>query len=153
MKNKILLTVVLIFGLGLSSVFAQEWSPAQKEIWKNVNTYWGLMAKGDIAGFMEYFHPDYVGWDVSDPLPTSSEDTKKMMQVMYQGVKIPVFILKPLAIKTYGDVAFVHYNYTMVKESPDGKKNVEMGNWTDILLKQGSKWVMIGDHGGAMKKD
>ena len=34
MKNRIVLTIALIFGLGLSSVFAQEWSAAQKEIWK-----------------------------------------------------------------------------------------------------------------------
>lgn len=153
MKKKIILTVTLILGLGLSSVFAQEWSPAQKEIWKNVNTYWDLMAKGDINGFLGYFHPDYVGWDNGDPAPTTFDESKKWIIYSYQGVKIPVVTLKPLAIKIYGDVAFVHYDYAMAKEYPDGKKSVESGNWTDILLKQGNKWVMIGDHGGAIKKE
>jgi len=50
-------------------------------------------------------------------------------------------------------VAFVDYYYAMAKETPDGKKSSESGRWTDILLKQGSKWVMIGDHGGSDKKE
>lgn len=153
MKNKLILTVTLILGLGLSSVFSQEWSPAQKEIWKNVNNYWDLMAKGDINGFLSYFHPDYIGWDNGDATPTTFNETKKWIQYAYQGVKVPVYTLKPLAIKIYGDVAFVHYDYAMAKEYPDGKKSMENGNWTDILLKQGDKWVMIGDHGGMIKKD
>jgi hypothetical protein len=27
------------------------------------------------------------------------------------------------------------------------------GRWTDILMKQGDKWVMIGDHGGRTSKE
>ncbi len=50
-------------------------------------------------------------------------------------------------------VAFVDYYYAMAKESQDGKKSAESGRWTDILLKQGTKWVMIGDHGGSDKKE
>ena len=71
MKNRIILTIALIFGLGLSSVFAQEWSAAQKEVWKNVNDYWALIGKGDINGFYEYFHTDYTGWENGSALPSS----------------------------------------------------------------------------------
>jgi hypothetical protein len=35
----------------------------------------------------------------------------------------------------------------------DGKKEAENGRWTDILMKQGTKWVMIGDNGGSAKKE
>ena len=153
MKNKIVLTTALFFVLGLSSVFAQEWSAAQKEIWINVNAYWALMAKGDINGFLEYFHSDYIGWDKNSPLPSTKEQSKKWIIYSYQGVKIPVYEIDPVAIKIYGDVAFVDYYYAMAKETADGKKSAESGRWTDILLKQGNKWVMIGDHGGSDKKE
>jgi ketosteroid isomerase-like protein len=153
MKNKILLTIALVFGLGLSTVFAQDWSPAQKEVWKNVNDYWSLMAKGDISGFMEYFHPDYMGLDNGSMLPATKEESKKWITYGYQGLKVPVYQINPLSIKIYGDVAFVHYYYAMAKETQDGKKSSESGRWTDILLKQGNKWVMIGDHGGSDKKE
>ena len=153
MKNRMLLTFMLFFGLGFSSLFAQEWSAAQKEVWKNVNDYWALMAKGDVNGFMEYFHADYMGWDVNSPVPSTKEQSKKWITYAYQGVTVPVYEINPLAIKIYGDVAFVHYYYAMAKEAKDGKKSSESGRWTDILMKQGNKWVMIGDHGGSDKKE
>lgn len=30
---------------------------------------------------------------------------------------------------------------------------LESGRWTDILLKQGNKWVITGDHGGSDKPE
>ena len=153
MKNRLMLTIALFFGLGLTSLFAQEWSPAQKEVWKNVNTYWDIMAKGDVNGFLEYFHADYAGWENGEPLPSSKEETKKWMTFAYQGVKTLIYDIKPVAIKIHGDVAIVDYFYTTVKENKEGKKTPESGRWTDILMKQGTKWVLIGDHGGRDKKE
>ena len=153
MKNRLLLTSALFLGLGFTSVFAQDWSPAQKEVWKNVNTYWDIMSKGDINGFLEYFHADYAGWENGEPLPSSKDETKKWMTFAYQGSKVLIYEIKPVAIKIHGDVAIVDYFYTTVKENKEGKKNAESGRWTDILLKQGTKWVLIGDHGGRDKKE
>ena len=151
MKNKIAMLAVLFFGISLSTVMAQEWSAAQKEVWKNVNDYWGMLAKGDVNGFSEYVHADYVGWDAHSPLPNTKEESKKELAYYMQGTKMPLFNIKPLAIKIYGDVAFVHYYYSYVQEMQDGKKRPEKGRWTDIILKQGSKWVLIGDNGGSDK--
>jgi ketosteroid isomerase-like protein len=153
MRNRIILTIALLFGVGLSSVFSQEWSTAQKEVWKNVNDYWALLAKGDVSGFMEYFHSDYSGWETGTPLPSTKEESKKWLNYMSAGTKVPVYEIKPLAIKIYGDVAFVHYYFAMIKETSDGKKKSENGRWTDILMKQGNKWILIGDHGGNDKDD
>ena len=150
MKIKRLFLIVLFFsGLGFASLNAQDWSAAQKEVWKNVNDYWAMIAKGDLNGFFEYFHQDYAGWDNSSALPSNKEESKKMFTYFYSGIKIPLYEIKPLSIKVYGDFAFVHYMYVMFMETPDGKKKSEKGRWTDILMKQGNKWVMIGDHGGA----
>jgi len=153
MKVKSLfLTVLVVTVSGLSSLKAQEWSAAQQEVWKNVNDYWALMAKEDLNGFFEYFHTDYIGWDNGSTLPSTKEEMKKMYTFFYSGVKVPFYEIKPLAIKVYGDFAFADYNYFMFMETPDGKKKSEKGSWTDILMKQGTKWVIIGDHGGATEE-
>ena len=138
----------LFFMTGATVVNAQEWSAAQKEVWKNVNDYWGVMAKGDLNGFFEYFSPDYIGWDDGSLLPSTKEESKKVFTYFYTGVKIPLYEIKPLAIVIHGDFAFVDYVYFMITEA-DGKKKSEKGRWTDILAKSGNKWLMIGDHGGA----
>ena len=131
---------------------AQDWSPAQKEVWKTVSDYWAVYAKGDVAGFMEYFHPDYSGWENDMKVPGTKEDARKWLTFAAQGSKTLVYDIQPLSIKVWGDFAFVHYYYTVVKET-DGKKKGEEGRWTDILSKQGGKWLLIGDHGGSEKDD
>jgi len=156
MKNQLIkswsLILVFILAGGFGLVRAQEWNPAQKEVWKNVNDYWALMTKGDLNGFLDYFHQDYVGWDDNSPLPSTKEDVKKWMGYYFNGAKVPAYEIKPLAIKVYGDFAFVHYYYSMVIEK-EGKSETESGRWTDILMKQGTKWVLIGDNGGKTSKE
>jgi hypothetical protein len=52
-----------------------------------------------------------------------------------------------LAIKIHGNIAIVHYYFTDVSKHGEEEEMVQ-GRWTDILIKQGDKWIMIGDHGG-----
>ena len=47
----------------------------------------------------------------------------------------------------------VHIRGPQIMKGPDGKEKPSEGRWTDILMKQGDKWVLIGDHGGKTSKD
>ncbi len=38
--------------------------------------------------------------------------------------------------------------YLDVSKSGEAGEKMTQGRWTDLLKKQGDKWVMIGDHGG-----
>jgi ketosteroid isomerase-like protein len=142
----IMITVAL---MGVCRASAQEWSSAQKEVWKAESDLWSLMSKGDMNAFFDCFHADYVGWDYDAVLPSNKEESKKMLSYFTAGSKMPFYEIKPLSIKIYGDMAFAHYYYTMAIEKADGKKKVETGRWTDILMKQNGKWLLIGDHGGS----
>lgn len=104
----------------------------------------------NLMKFLEYFHKDYVGWDNDDPMPGTKEEAIKWLQFTSQYHKILIYELKPITIKVYGDFAFAHYYYYTMNEI-DYKRTPEMGRWTDILMKQGDKWVMIVDHGGEEK--
>ena len=46
-KNFAVAAIVCFTVLATTSLFAQEWSAAQKEVWKNVETYNDLWAKRD----------------------------------------------------------------------------------------------------------
>ena len=59
---KYIIIVLCLTSITSAQLFGQEWSAQQKEVWKNVQTYWDLDAKRDIEGFMSYFHSDYCGW-------------------------------------------------------------------------------------------
>ena len=110
-------TIFLISGIVFhNDVKAQEWSAAQKEAWKFETDCWAAFAKSDVAGFLEFFHPDYMGWDDNSPLPNTKTDTQKWFQVFASGNKILVYDIKPVGIRVFGDFAIVHYYYSLVNE-------------------------------------
>lgn len=102
---------------------------------------------------MSYFHDDYSGWFNLDALPSTKAETRKFVSQDFASNKVLVQEIKPVAIKVHGDFAIVHYYYTRIVQNKEGKENTRTGNWTDILMKQGDKWVLIGDHGGPMPGD
>ena len=129
-------------------LLAQEWSAAQKGVWKNVEAYWNVWAKRDLDGFLNYFHDDYSGWFNRASLPSDKGSSRKWISHSFQTVKISVYEINPVAIKIHGNVAIVHYYFSFIRKDAEGKESNRSGRWTDILMKQGDKWVLIGDHGG-----
>jgi hypothetical protein len=80
-------------------VFAQEWSAAQKEVWKNVQTYWDLATKGDLEGFISYFHKDFSGWINGAHLPHDQATRVKFIKFNMPRSKNLFSDIQPLAIK------------------------------------------------------
>jgi len=140
--------IIFMFLIQTPRFAAQEWSSAQNEVWKNVEAYWALFAKGDLDGFQSYIHKDYRGWSNSSNLPTTKKSHGKFLEYSMENSKILVYDITPVAIQIYGNFAFVHYYFKMIEKENEGKTTNSSGRWTDILLKQGDKWLLIGDHGG-----
>jgi ketosteroid isomerase-like protein len=108
--------------------------------------------KQQLDGFMGYFHENYRGWSYDNPLPADKATVKKFVSHEMATSKILVQNLQPVAIQIYGNVAFADYYYSRVIKDAEGKEKTVSGRWTDILTKQGDKWVLIGDHGGQTSK-
>jgi hypothetical protein len=117
---------------------AETWSPEQKEVWKNVETYWALDAAGD----------SQEGWNYNTAIPGSKQRATKFITHSHRVSKTLVYDLQPMTVRVYGETAFVHYFWTRVGKDAEGKEKRESGRWTDILRKQDGKWVMVADHGG-----
>ncbi|NIV72037.1 DUF4440 domain-containing protein [Candidatus Saccharibacteria bacterium] len=132
---------------------AQQWSADQKAVWTDVNEYWDLFAKGDADGMLSYFHDDYEGWSFSDPLPDNKANTEKGLKHFLKNNSIVMHTIKPVGINVQGNFAIVHYYYDMTIKNPEGKENNSGGRWTDVLIKEGDKWMLIGDAGGGNNDD
>jgi len=140
--------VALGLALATSGAVAQEWSAAQKDVWKSVEAYWDLAAKENLDGFMGYFHADYSGWSNQAALPGDKATTRKWVGHDFDANKTVLYEIKPVAIKIHGNVAIAHYYYATVEQDAKGEEKTIQGRWTDVLMKQGDRWVLIGDHGG-----
>lgn len=150
-RNLVRSAAVLLLCATLSPLLRanrESWSAEQKEVWKNVLTYWALAGANDTQGFLEYVHADYQGWGYDNPLPGSRERAIKFSTHYQKTTKTLVQDLQPVTVRVFGDIAYVHYFYTEITKDAEGKEKRQSGRWTDILKKQGGKWVMVADHGG-----
>lgn len=145
--------VVLCCAVIAPAALAQQWTPAQMEVWKNVEAYSAKSAAGDLEGFLSYVHDDYIGWDISEPMTTSKARLRKFLDYSFKNYKTELSDIQPVAINIFDDVAIVYYHFTYVSKSTDAKKEEVSGRWADVLMKQGEKWVLIGDHGGATSEE
>ncbi len=131
------------------SSFAQQWSDAQKDVWAGVEKYWQVSSSGDAAGFMNYFDDSYMGWSNQSRVPMSKANTGKWVMQDAKDNSVIVYSITPLTIWVKGDFAYVHYTYAELDENKETKKRTSVGGtWTDILMKENGKWILIGDHGG-----
>ncbi|MBX2991823.1 MAG: nuclear transport factor 2 family protein [Bacteroidetes bacterium] len=151
--TRILVTFAAFVLLASTGAHAQEWNAAQKEVWKNVEAYWALDAAGNLDGFMSYFHDNYIGWEISQPMPGNKATARKFIEHDYKTEKTILYNITPVSINVFGNVAIANYYYVRIAKNAEGKENTRSGRWADVLMKQGDKWVLIGDHGGRTSKD
>jgi len=147
-RNLLLCGMVLLLLANVSFLNAQTWSKDQQMVWNNVQAYWKFYGDGNLDGFLSYMHDGYLGWNVGTPLPSTKADASKWMKHYWEKRKVTIYDINPVGIAIFGDVAVVHYYYTMMVADEEGKEKNVSGNWTDVLMKQGDKWMLIGDHGG-----
>jgi ketosteroid isomerase-like protein len=156
MKNKagqlfIILMACVCGPLVSTSTAQDDWTGTQKEVWKNVNDYYAAFARGDAKAYLDYLHPDFEGWNSNSLLTRKKAEVEKMSTAFLKANKVLVYNLKPLSVKVYGKTALVHYLYDMTFEAPDGNKTKLEGRSTDILVKEGNKWLIVGDHNTTQK--
>ena len=136
-----------------ANTFAQQWSDEQKAVWAGVEAYWQAGMSDDPSGILSYFDDSYLGWNYENDAPSPKSNVVKSMTYWYTKGKTKLYTLTPARIWVNGNFAYVHYYYYMVNEDAEGKPMPERGRWTDILMKKGDKWMLVGDHGGEMDDD
>lgn len=147
-----LLSGIIIMGI-FNTAFSQSWSAEQKEVWAGVNKYWEVSSSGNADGFLEYFDDSYTGWSYNSKVPQSKSNTGKWIKHDMSKNSNVLYTLTPITIWVKDDFAYVNYFYGQLEKDKDGKEKATQGHWTDILMKKGGKWVLVGDRGGRTSKD
>jgi uncharacterized protein (TIGR02246 family) len=150
--RKSLVFVFAVLMLAGATLAADKWTPAQKEVWDAEQQFMAAIAKGDAEAALAFFHPDYIGSEYDDEVPMGKESVKKWTPFYMGRSTVAEYEMTPLAIQVYGNIAFVHYYYHIVRTDKKGEDKASSWRWTDILMKQDGKWLFIGDHGGKVSK-
>jgi len=150
---KVVFVSVLFVLYNFNNANAQQWSSEQKEVWAGIEKYWEVSSKNDANGFLSYFDESYIGWSYQSKVPQSKANTGKWIKHDFKKNSNVLYTLTPVSIWVKGDFAFANYFYAQIEKNKEsGKEESSSGKWTDILMKKGGKWVLIGDHGGRTSK-
>ena len=144
LKVRILIPIILC-GIILFWSFqasGEEWTDAQKDVWKSVVAFWENSKKGDLEAVMAGFHDDYAEWWSGKIIPLGKELMEAHYREWLSGLSKPVsYELEPLSIHIFGDVANVFYLYKWHKDVVPGFHH---GRAMNTYLMQENKWMLIG---------
>jgi ketosteroid isomerase-like protein len=127
----LLLCVIVVFW-GFQ-VFGEEWSAAQKEVWKMQQTLWELWKKGDMEERLKLYQENSVLWTFYGSFPSGKDMLNRKFIIILS------FDLKPLEIKIFDNVAIVQYRCDWA--TPGDNYSTR---FTDIWMNQDGKWKIIG---------
>jgi len=141
--------VALIILFATTNVIAQEWTKEQLEVWQVVEDSWTQWKTGDFESMAANTHEQYQGWNDKQPLPLSKELMLKSYQISIDlGDKLDYFFINPARIVITKNAAVVDYYFyfegTIKKEDKNEKYSVH-GQNAEFYVKEGGKWLMLGD--------
>ncbi len=143
-----LVAAVVVALLSASApVPAQQWSAEQQEVWAFIQSCSDHFVQNDMDAALACFHEDFIGWFAADPLPRGKSMEETVGRFRNANTTTHAIDLHPIAIRVYGDFAFVHYLVTAMQEEFGGPIGPTLTAWTDLLILENGRWYWIGDHG------
>lgn len=140
------LSVLLLAFAG--TVSAQTWSAEQQEIWKFEETQWQMAKNEDMSWMDTMVHPNLSYWDIDQQSPQDKASLGRWTRYNSGNNTVLEQELFPIAITITGNLAVVHYRYVVARENYKKDRETVSGRYTDILLKEGGKWMFISWAGG-----
>jgi ketosteroid isomerase-like protein len=127
---------------------AQTWSPAQREVLQSLENCNRAAQTKNLEAELACYHEDFLGWAIDMPALRDKAWQRAQAPLEYAANDIVAWSVQPLAVLIHGNVAVVHYYQYVLSRDKAGKDTPARVRWTDVLLKQGNRWVWIADHGG-----
>ena len=147
-----ILAMLFVFLCCGWSTYAEEWSARQEEVWKAVEAYTQASHQRDVEKYLSFWHDDFLGWYDGHSALTSKEQRKKGLEKYFLRTKSREYELEPLAVQVVagGKAAIVHYIIrNVLEDTSTGEKTKGTAYWTDYLVKEKGRWLLISDHGGS----
>ena len=129
-------------------VSGEEWTDAQKEVWKIVESWWEYSKQGDVEALSaHYYVEDSFEWWPDKAIPLGNKAIMPFLKDWFNYDKPISYELDPLNIHIAGDVAIVFY---LLK----WKGNILSGNarQIDTYIKKNNKWKFVGGMGCSCEK-
>ncbi|MDH3439304.1 MAG: nuclear transport factor 2 family protein [Gammaproteobacteria bacterium] len=142
------LGAILICLLASNAALAQGSADDQAAVWAAVEEIWVAEERGDDEWVDTMLTGDFMGWPAVSPAPRSKASTRMWARFNADQTKGLAHELYPLSIVVHGDMAVVHYLYTLAIQTKDRQTVTTNGRYTDVLVRDDAGWKFISWHGG-----
>jgi hypothetical protein len=134
----VLLVMVLVIAFQ-PSVFGQDLSATQDEIWKMVESYWSVRKENTPTEIIPFYHDHYIHWGAvaGVPLSYSSMAPPSGQTDALKGA-IDSFELVRGKFRTYNNFAIAMYHNKVVYLGRTYRLRC-----TDVWMKESNKWQLV----------
>jgi hypothetical protein len=144
---------VLAAYSALGTASAQEWSPEQQEIWKFEQQQWKMSAAEDLSWIDTMVHPNMRFWETGASMPRDKASLKHWSRFDADNGSTLEQELFPISATITGNVAVVQYDYVIARENYKKEREIVTGHYTDVLIKDGGRWMFLAWAGGDDPED
>ena len=129
-------------------VLADTSSADQQEVWKVEQQQWAMEKAKDDSWLDTLAHPNLRFWQTGSPMPRDRASLKHWSRYSNEDSTTLEQELFPISATSTGNVAVVQYHYMVARENSKKEHETVTGHYTDILIKDGGKWLFIAWEGG-----
>jgi hypothetical protein len=98
-------------------------------------------------------HPNLQFWTTGDAMPGNLESLKRWSRIGYQDNTVREQHIFPISATITGNVAIVQYRYRIASENCKKEHETGNGHYTDVLIKENGRWLLLAWEGGDDPKD
>jgi len=132
--------------IGPAAGVAQELTGAEREVWSMEESYWELVAAGDVEGYRALWDEEFVGWPCTSEAPATKPTIHAWMEGVRDGTYTISYDLVRQAVRAFGDVAVAYYTtpivYHFARGGTDGEN--EVWKFVHTWRREGDTWRIIG---------
>lgn len=126
----------------------QQWTPEQQELWKLEEQQWQMSKDKDASWIDKMVHPNLAMWETGEPAPRNRASLVRWNKYTTGNATVLEQEIFPLAVTVTGNVAVVQYYYQVARENYKKERETVQGHYTDVLVREGGRWLFIAWSGG-----
>lgn len=148
MFTRMIATAALALCTVAGTASAMEWNAEQQEVWKVEQQQWKMSAAEDMSWIDTLLHPDMTFWEAGTPMPRDKASLKHWSRFDAENGSTLEQELFPISLTITGNIAVVQYHYMVARENYKKERERVTGHYTDVLVKEGGRWLFLTWAGG-----
>ena len=139
---------VLVLCAFAGTASAEQWSAEQQELWRLEQQQWKMSASKDASWIDTMVHPNMTFWETGSPMPRDKASLKHWSRFDAENGSTLEQELFPISATVTGNIAVLQYHYMIARENYKKERETVTGHYTDVLVKEGGRWLFLTWAGG-----